>query len=249
MKTFSSPEIFFLVGVEVAQFTPSSSKVTIFSRLLVAVPEHSNNLGWFDDAEFDAEPIGGVRAEEGRKTDEGGGGGTAMSVTAAAARLNSLTLLGTKYSKCRELSCWRCWWCWWWYCVGDKQLRLRDWARWNCWVDEFLDSDGVFFRGREWWPGDGFMAVLDAWARSFPSPGLLAWCCQEVGTMDMAIASSSCSDNRESLVPPPSSRSALSPGPAPDEELKDFITFWLWWIESFRSLVWLKWSLISFWLF
>lgn len=55
--------------------------------------------------------------------------------------------------------------------------------------------------------------------------------------MDMAIASSSCSDNRESLVPPPSSRSALSPGPAPDEELKDFITFWLRWLESFRSLV------------
>lgn len=67
--------------------------------------------------------------------------------------------------------------------------------------------------------------------------------------MDMAIASSSCSDNRESLVPPPSSRSALSPGPAPDQELKDFMTFWLWWIESFRSLVRLKWILISFWLF
>lgn len=33
--------------------------------------------------------------------------------------------------------------------------------------------------------------------------------------MDMAIASSSCSDNLESLVPPPSSSSALIPGVAP----------------------------------
>lgn len=218
MKTFSKPETFFLVGVEVAQLTPSSSNVTIFSRLLVAVPVHSNNLDWFADAELDAEGTGGVTVEDGRKTEVGGGGGTAMSVTAAAARLNSLTLLGTKYSKCKELSCWRCWW-WWWYCVGDRQLRLKDWARWNCWVEEFLDSD-VFFRGREWWPGDGFMAVLDAWARSFPSAGLLAWCCQDVGTMDMAIASSSCSDNRESLVPPPSSKSALSPGLVPVKYIK-----------------------------
>lgn len=33
--------------------------------------------------------------------------------------------------------------------------------------------------------------------------------------MDMAIASSSCSDSRESLVPPASSRSPLSPAPVP----------------------------------
>lgn len=103
MKTLSSPETFFLVGVDV---TPSSSKVTIFSRLLVAVPVHSNNRDWFDGLATDAS--GGVSAAEGLSTDEGGGGGTAMSVTAAAARLNSLTLLGTKYSKCSELSCWRC---------------------------------------------------------------------------------------------------------------------------------------------
>lgn len=47
---------------------------------------------------------GCVIAEEGLKTDAGGGGGTAISVTAAA-KLNSLTLRGIKYSKCSELSC------------------------------------------------------------------------------------------------------------------------------------------------
>lgn len=106
MKTLSRPDTFFLVGVEVAQLTPSSSKVTIFSRLLVAVPEHSNRRDcWFNGTGFTVEVTGGVIVEEGRRTDEGGGGGTAMSVTAAAARLNSLTLRGTKYSKCKELSC------------------------------------------------------------------------------------------------------------------------------------------------
>lgn len=43
-------------------------------------------------------------------------------------------------------------------------------------VDELLlPSNGVFLRGSEWWPpGDSFMAVFDGWARSLPSPGLLA---------------------------------------------------------------------------
>lgn len=103
MKTLSRPETFFLVGVDV---TPSSSNVTIFSRLLVAVLVHSSSRDWFTG--FPTAVKGGVIADEGRSTEEGGGSGTAMSVTAAAARLNSLTLLGTKYSKCRELSCWRC---------------------------------------------------------------------------------------------------------------------------------------------
>lgn len=107
MKTFSRPGRFFLVGVEVTQLTPSSSNVTIFSRLLVAVlPPTSNSRVWLVPAVVVATPAatGGVIAEDGLRTDVGGGGGTAMSVTAAA-RLNSLTLRGTKYSKCSELSC------------------------------------------------------------------------------------------------------------------------------------------------
>lgn len=109
MKTLSRPGRFFLVGVEVAQLTPSSSNVTIFSRLLVAVlPPTSNKRDWLvPGAVVVVTPAatGGVIAEDGLRTDVGGGGGTAMSVTAAAAKLNSLTLRGTKYSKCSELSC------------------------------------------------------------------------------------------------------------------------------------------------
>lgn len=258
MKTLSRAGRFFLVGVELT-LSPSSSNVTIFSRLLVAVLQPplplSSSRVWLATTVIPA-VTGGVIAEDGLSTDAGGGGGTAMSVTAAA-RLNSLTLRGTKYSKCNELSCWQCcwWWCsgccwcccccWWWCCVGDKQLLLNGWPRWNCccWTltpeDKTLlvivllatSSGNVFFRGSVWWPGDNFMAVLDGWARSLPSPGLLAWCCQEpAGTIDMAIASSSCSDSRESLVPPPSSRSALRPGAAPAaKKRRETVTRVSWW--------------------
>lgn len=112
IKMLSRVGRFFLVGVEVTpQLTPSSSNVTIFSRLLRAVlqppplPPSSNRV-WLVVA-ITPGTIGGVIAEEGLRTDAGGGGGTAMSVTAAA-RLNSLMLRGTKYSKCNELSCCRC---------------------------------------------------------------------------------------------------------------------------------------------
>lgn len=104
IKTLSRVGRFFLVGVEVTpQLTPSSSNVTIFSRLLVVILQPaapvSSNRG--------VAATDGVIAEEGLRTDVGSGGDTAMSVTAAA-RLNSLTLRGTKYSKCNELSCCRC---------------------------------------------------------------------------------------------------------------------------------------------
>lgn len=105
MKTLSRAGRFFLVGVEVTP-SPSSSNVTIFSRLLVAVlqPPASSSLVWLVATTGIPGATGGVIAEDGLSTDAGGGGGTAMSVTAAA-RLNSLTLRGTKYSKCNELSC------------------------------------------------------------------------------------------------------------------------------------------------
>lgn len=113
MKTLSKAGKFFRVGVEVTP-SPSSSNVTIFSRLLVAVLQlppllPSSNRVWLVATTVIPAATGGVIAEEGLSTDAGGGGGTAMSVTAAA-RLNSLTLRGTKYSKCNELSCWQCCW-------------------------------------------------------------------------------------------------------------------------------------------
>lgn len=97
MKTFSivDPK-FFLVGVELEQF--SSSKVTIFSRLLVpnVPPLLPLEALVFD---FICKGIEVVTIEHGLRTDTGGGTGTAMSCTDVAARLNSLILLGTKYSK------------------------------------------------------------------------------------------------------------------------------------------------------
>lgn len=85
----------------------SSSNVTIFSRFLVtvvALPPLA--IVEFPVREF--EFIDGVTIVIwGLNTEGGGGGGTAISLIAAA-RLNSLTLRGTKYSKSNEPSCCCC---------------------------------------------------------------------------------------------------------------------------------------------
>lgn len=178
-----------------ASSTPSSSKVTIFSRLLV--------VSWSRFWSAVLSSIGGGLS----KVEGGGGGGTAISVTAA--RLNSLTLRGTKYSKWMPTSfCWWCWcWCWCWV-VGEIALRRNECPRWKF----ELRQSGGFFRGNEWCTGESFsvlFVVCDA--RSFPVSEPLAPCCQDPDTTDIAIASSSCSDIRDSLDPSISSGSHLTP--------------------------------------
>lgn len=143
---------FFLVGVEQTPTpipptelltlaeVPSSSKVTIFSLLLAALI-----------ASDILPPICGpgfLKAEvaDAGLSAEAGGGGTAISLTAAA-KLNSLTLRGTKYSKCPGGPS-----------SGDipgPPDLLKGWPLWKWELTLYSGTPGSFFLGREWCPGDG----------------------------------------------------------------------------------------------